>query len=130
MRGRVWADCRRRCRPGSAARAAARGHRTARTLRFRRVGRYDVAFRLQENTWNGTTSPQLVVRRIFDTPDHYVDLRERFAAEWRFGRLSPEAEAVFAELGLEEGSGWRSLLESPTFRALLDEQPPPLAQAA
>jgi single-stranded-DNA-specific exonuclease len=98
--------------------------------RFRRVGRYDVAFRLQENTWNGTTSPQLVVRRIFDTPDRYLELRERFAAEWRSGRLSPEAQAVFAELGLEEGSGWRSLLESPAFRALVDEQPPPLAQAA
>src|SRR5581483_2300832 len=28
--------------------------------RFRRVGHYDVAFRLQENTWNGTTAPQLV----------------------------------------------------------------------
>jgi len=96
--------------------------------RFRRIGRYDVAFRLQENTWNGTTSPQLVVRRVFDTPDHYVELRERFASEWRSGRLSPEAQAVFAELGLEEGGPWRSLLESATFRALLDE--PPLAQAA
>ena len=37
--------------------------------RFRRVGRYDVAFRLQENRWNGTVAPQLVVRRIFDAPD-------------------------------------------------------------
>ena len=51
--------------------------------RLGRVGYYDVAFRLQENTWNGTTSPQLVVRRVFDTPDRYLDLRERFAAEWR-----------------------------------------------
>jgi len=33
--------------------------------RFRRTGRYDVAFRLQENRWNGTVAPQLVVRRIF-----------------------------------------------------------------
>ena len=40
--------------------------------RFRRVGPYDVAFRLQENTWNGITSPQLVVRRIFETPDRYL----------------------------------------------------------
>ncbi len=46
-------------------------------------GHYDIAFRLQENTWNGTTSPQLVVRRVFDTPDRYLELRERFAAEWR-----------------------------------------------
>jgi single-stranded-DNA-specific exonuclease len=96
--------------------------------RFRRIGRHDIAFRLQENTWNGTTSPQLVVRRVFDTPDRYVELRERFADEWRSGRLSPEAQAVFAELGLEDGGPWRSLLESATFRALLDE--PPLARAA
>jgi single-stranded-DNA-specific exonuclease len=97
--------------------------------RFRRVGRYDLAFRLQENTWNGTTSPQLVVRRVFDTPDRYLELRERFADEWRSGRLSPEGEMILAELGLDNGGGWRSLLESPTFRALLDE-PPPLARAA
>jgi single-stranded-DNA-specific exonuclease len=89
--------------------------------RFHRVGHYDVAFRLQENTWNGTTSPQLVVRRIFDTPDRYVDLRERFAAEWRSKNLSPEAEQIAAELGLEPGGPWRSLLESETFRALLDD---------
>jgi len=99
--------------------------------RFRRAGAYDVAFRLQENTWNGTTSPQLVVRRIFETPDRYFELRERFAAEWRSGRLSPEAEEVFAEVGLQAGGSgaWRSLLESETFRALL-ETPPELAQAA
>jgi single-stranded-DNA-specific exonuclease len=99
--------------------------------RFRRVCAYDVAFRLQENTWNGTTSPQLVVRRIFETPDRYFELRERFAAEWRSGRLSPEAKEVFAEVGLAAGSSaaWRSLLESETFRALL-EAPPELARAA
>ena len=28
--------------------------------RFRREARYDVAFRLQENRWNGTVAPQLV----------------------------------------------------------------------
>ncbi len=71
--------------------------------RFRRPGRYDIAFRLQENTWNGTTAPQLVVRRIFETPDRYLDLHERFAAEWRAGSLSPEGEAIVAELGLVEG---------------------------
>src|SRR6476661_8813374 len=56
--------------------------------RLRRVGHYDVAFRLQENTWNGTTSPQLVVRRIFETSDRYLELRDRLAAEWRADRLS------------------------------------------
>jgi len=49
-------------------------------------------------------------------------LRERFAREWRAQELSPEGEAIAAELGLEEGGPWRSLLESETFRALLDEQ--------
>ena len=100
--------------------------------RFRRPGRYDVAFRLQENTWNGTTSPQLVVRRIFETPERYLDLRDRFAAEWRSGQLSPEADAVFGELGLlaaAEGGSWRSLLESETFRQLLEE-PVELRKAA
>jgi single-stranded-DNA-specific exonuclease len=91
--------------------------------RFRQAGHYDVAFRLQENRWNGTTSPQLVVRRIFETPDRYLELRERFAAEWRAQQLSPEAEQIAEELGLEPGGPWRSLLESETFRALLEEPP-------
>jgi single-stranded-DNA-specific exonuclease len=98
--------------------------------RFRRVGRYDVAFRLQENAWNGTTAPQLVVRRIFETPDRYLELRERFAREWRTGELSEEGEAIVAELGLAEGARWRSLLESETFRLLLLEEPPALRRAA
>jgi len=98
--------------------------------RFRRVGHYDVAFRLQENTWNGTTAPQLVVRRIFETPERYLELRERLAAEWRAGRLSPEAEAIAEELGLEPGGPWRSLLESETFRMLLEEPPVELRRAA
>jgi single-stranded-DNA-specific exonuclease len=97
--------------------------------RLRRVGRYDIAFRLQENIWNGATSPQLVVRRVFDTPDRYLELRDRFAAEWRAERLSPEAEQIADELALERGGPWRSLLESETFRMLLEE-PPVLRRAA
>jgi single-stranded-DNA-specific exonuclease len=100
--------------------------------RFRRPGAYDVAFRLQENRWNGTVSPQLVVRRIFDTPDGYHELRERLAAEFKRGAAgwSPEAREIFVELGLdEERPVWRSLLESEAFRSLLAE-PPPLAAAA
>jgi len=97
--------------------------------RFRQDGPYDLAFRLQENTWNGTTAPQLVVRRIFETPDRYVELRERFAEEWRSQELSPEGVAILAELGLEEGGAWRSLLESETFRLLLEE-PVELRRAA
>ena len=62
-----------------------------------------------------------MIRRIFETPDRYRELRERFASEWRSQELSPEGQAVFAELGLEEGGEWRSLLESETFRLLLEE---------
>ena len=99
--------------------------------RFRRTGSYDVAFRLQENRWNGTVSPQLVVRRIFDSPDRYDDLRAWLAAQWRAGEAewTPEARAIFTELELGEGAK-RSLLESDAFRRLLAEEPPALARAA
>jgi single-stranded-DNA-specific exonuclease len=92
--------------------------------RLRRVGAYDVAFRLEENRWNGTVAPQLVVRRIFEANERYPDLRERFAGEFREPeRWSDHARVVFAELGLDGDSpSWRSLLESATFRALLEER--------
>jgi len=98
--------------------------------RWRQVGTYDVAFRLEANTWNGTTAPQLVVRRIFESPDRYRELRAELGAEWRAGpgAWSPTARAVFEELGLG-GTEWRSLLESETFRALLEPEPV-LARAA
>ncbi len=99
--------------------------------RFRVPGSWDVAFRLQENRWNGTVSPQLVVRRIFATPEGYAELRERLAAEYRSepATWSSEAATVFAELGLDrEDPVWRSLLESERFRKLL--LAPPLAAAA
>ncbi len=98
--------------------------------RLRREGRYDVAFRLQENRWNGTIAPQLVVRRIFDAVDGFDDLREWLAAQWRAGEAewTPEARAIFAELELEGGAR-RSLLESPAFRMLL-ERKPVLSEAA
>ena len=102
--------------------------------RLRRVGHYDVAFRLEENQWNGTVAPELVVKRIFETPDRYVELRSRLAAEWRAGpeAWSPEARQIFAELGLgHEGVSRRSLRESPTFEALLSQDAAgPLARAA
>ena len=99
--------------------------------RFRRLGHYDVAFRLEENRWNGTVAPQLVVRRIFDAPERYQELRARMLDEWRKdpASRSAEAAAIFAELGLDEGASWRSLLESESFRALLADEPV-LAQAA
>jgi single-stranded-DNA-specific exonuclease len=90
--------------------------------RLRRVGGYDVAFRLEENRWNGTVAPQLVVRRVFETHERYHDIRARFAREFREpAAWSQEAQRVFGELGLDGDSpAWRSLLESETFRALLD----------
>jgi single-stranded-DNA-specific exonuclease len=100
--------------------------------RWRRPGSYDVAFRLEPNTWNGTTVPQLVVRRIFECPDGYRELRARLAAEWKAGEdaWSPDGRAVFEELGFGDSGGWRSLLESETFRTLLEPQAVPLAEAA
>ena len=98
--------------------------------RLRRPGHYDVAFRLQENRWNGVCSPQLVVRRVFDAADHFADLRDWLAGEWRAGEhaWTPEARAIFGELELADGAQ-RSLLESPSFRALL-ESPQVFEQAA
>jgi single-stranded-DNA-specific exonuclease len=89
--------------------------------RFRRDARYDVAFRLTENRWNGTVAPQLVVRRVFDAPAGFEELRQWLVSEWRAGEAAwtIEARAIFAELEVGEGS-WRSLLESPTFRSILD----------
>jgi single-stranded-DNA-specific exonuclease len=97
--------------------------------RYRRPLRYDVAFKLQANQWNGTVAPQLVVKRIFDTPDRYGELRSWLAEQWltKPAERSPEAAAIFAELGLEEAiDGRRHLVESPTFLAVLRE-PLPLA---
>ena len=61
----------------------------------RAAGRYDVAFRLKENRWNGTVAPQLVVRRVFDAPDGYEELRgrSRRAVEGRRGRLDRRGAA-------------------------------------
>ena len=99
--------------------------------RFRRAGRYDVVFRLEENHWNGTDSPQLVVRRVLDAPEGYEDLREWLAGQWRLdgAQRAAEAKVVFTELALgDKVSGRRPLLESEAFRALLAE--PALARAA
>jgi hypothetical protein len=101
--------------------------------RYRRQGLYDVAFRLGANRWNGTVSPQLIVRCMFETPEEYAALRARLAAEWKAGEdaWSPEARAIFAELELvDEPGGWRALVESDTFRGLLTGRVPELAQAA
>jgi single-stranded-DNA-specific exonuclease len=94
--------------------------------RYRLPGRYDVAFRLVANHWNGTVTPQLVVKGIFETPPRFEELRRMLLAEWKAGpeRWSPWAWEVFAELGLDEDAdGWRPLVESPTFLAALREEP-------
>ncbi|MFL5964306.1 MAG: single-stranded-DNA-specific exonuclease RecJ [Gaiellaceae bacterium] len=103
--------------------------------RLRQDARYDVAFRLQENRWNGVVSPQLVVRRVFDAADGFEELREWLIGQWKAGEAAwtSEARAIFAELELAEGSkrslGKRSLLESQAFRQLLEARPA-LAAAA
>jgi single-stranded-DNA-specific exonuclease len=99
--------------------------------RYRRPGRYDIAFRLDANRWNGTVTPQLVVKRIFATPEGFEDLRLRLLAEWRAGpeRWSAQARQIFEELGLvdEPAARRRPLAESETFRAALADR---LAAAA
>jgi single-stranded-DNA-specific exonuclease len=98
--------------------------------RARREVRYDVVFRLQENRWNGTVAPQLVVRALSETPERYESLRAWLADEFRKDEAerAAEAQAIFAELDVEPGGPWRQLLESEAFRALLTDEP--LAEAA
>jgi single-stranded-DNA-specific exonuclease len=98
--------------------------------RLRRVGHYDVAFRLEANQWNGTVSPQLNVREVFDADNRYVERREWLKAQWRTAadERDPGAAAIFAELGLADAGARRHLLESELFVALLTE--PELARAA
>jgi single-stranded-DNA-specific exonuclease len=96
--------------------------------RYRRAGRYDVAFRLQENHWNGTVSPQLVVRRVFDADDRFEEVYAWLRAQWLTTRRDPYAQAIFGELEVEAGGPRRHPLESETFRSLLAE--PALLRAA
>ena len=100
--------------------------------RARRVVRHDVLFRLEENRWNGTVAPQLVVRQLLDTPERYESLREWLAAEFRKAEEERDvtAQAIFDDLAIEPGGPRRALLESDAFRALLTEEPAPVAEAA
>ena len=100
--------------------------------RLQQPGRYDVAFRLKENRWNGTVAPQLVVRRVFDASSAYDELRAWLAEQWRAGEAAwkPDARAIFVELGLVGGSTRRELLESESFRALLERGLLELPEAA
>jgi len=123
---------RREGRDGGSAIAFGQGSRLG---SLRTDAPYDVAFRLEENRWNGTVAPQLVVRRVFPSASRYEELHEWLVAEYRKPPLArdPEAQAIFAELGFEESAGdtvqRRHLLESSRFRAMLTSEPP-LARAA
>jgi single-stranded-DNA-specific exonuclease len=97
--------------------------------RYRRVGRYDVAFRLHENRWNGTVAPQLVVRRVFEADDRFDEVYAWLRSQWQAnGTRDLQAQKIFDELDVEEGGPRRHPLESDTFRALLAE--PALLRAA
>jgi len=141
-------------RDGADAGSAIAFGQGARLDAFRRETAYDVAFRLEENRWNGTVSPQLVVRRIFDASPRFDELRAWLVAEYRkpAAARNAEAAAIFAELEVEDAGpqaaegglvsppgvgdsaagassmGRRHLLESARFRALLAQ--PVLARAA
>jgi single-stranded-DNA-specific exonuclease len=96
--------------------------------RYRRIGRYDVAFRLQANHWNGTVAPQLVVRRVFDADDRFEEVYAWLRTQWEAEARDPQAQLIFDELEVEAGGPKRHPLESETFRALLSE--PAMLQAA
>ena len=96
--------------------------------RYRRIGRYDVAFRLQENRWNGTVAPQLLVRRVFDANDRFDELYGWLRTQWLSQARNTQAQTIFDELVVADGGPKRHPLESETFRALLAE--PALLRAA
>ncbi len=95
--------------------------------RLRQPGLWDVVFRLEANRWNGSVSPQLVVRRVFDSVPGYLELRERLTAEWRDGPdgWSAEALEIFRQLHLVDAdklSFRRHLVEAEAFAELLAER--------
>jgi len=100
-------------------------------ISLRRPLPFEVVFRLEENHWNGTVAPQLVVRKIFAGAPRYRELHAWLTAEWKKPEAArdEEARAIFAELAVVEGGPRRDLLESPRFRALLAAEQP-LARAA
>ena len=93
--------------------------RLARTGRGGSV-RYDLVCRLKENRWNGTVAPQLLIRKLFDSPEGYEELRDHLAGLWKGDRhdWTTDASTVFTELALEAGAR-RQLYESEAFRSLL-----------
>lgn len=95
--------------------------------RLRQPGLWDVVFRLEANRWNGSVSPQLVVKRIFESVPGYLELRDRLTAEWRGGPdgWSAESEEIFRQLCLVDGeelSFRMHLIEAETFTRMLEER--------
>src|SRR6266496_3434848 len=78
--------------------------------RYRRIGRYDVAFRLQENHWNGTVAPQLIVRQVFDADDRFDELYAWLRAQWQAQPRDAQAQTIFDELEVEGGGPKRHRL--------------------
>src|SRR3954453_405508 len=120
-------------RDGSDAGSAIQFGAGTRLESLQRSMRWDVAFRLEENRWNGTVSPQLVVRRVFAADEQFDELRTWLICEYRKPSAARHADAVaiFAELEIDEGGlGRRHLLESERFRALVATTAPALAEAA
>ena len=99
--------------------------------RFRREGTYDLAFRLEENRWNGTVAPQLVVRHVLESDERYHALASaaRRGVGGRGGMRGAPRDARSSRSSALDGSRVVSLYESETFRALMTEEPL-LAQAA
>src|SRR5262249_10720882 len=79
---------------------------------------YDIAFRLEENRWNGTVAPQLVVRRVFPSAARFGELRDWLVAEFRKPPSSRDAEAERAG-----GSGWGSGADLRGARAHRSRRP-------
>ena len=89
--------------------------------------RFDVAFRLKENRWNGTVAPQLVVRRVFDAAGGLrgaACLAREPLAGGRDGVDAGGAADLRRARARASAAGKRQLLESPTFRALLEHGAP------
>src|SRR5205814_1505237 len=89
-------------RDGADAGSAIQFGAGARLESYSGASRWDVAFRLAENRWNGTVAPQLVVRRVFAAAPRFDELRAWLVAEYRNPDAARdlEAAAIFAELEL------------------------------
>ena len=91
---------RHRDRPAGSAIAFGLGRHADRA---RREVRHDVLFRLEENRWNGTVAPQLVVRQILETPERH----ETCANGWARSSGRTRAPGMRPRRRSSTSSGWR-----------------------